>query len=296
MRLDVNPSMSITETLNPYALDTPIDLYLAPGVYFEKLRISHHHLRVFGSLLSPSILSFADYAYKMNTDGLLYNTFRSYTVMILGNYVEFHHIVIENTCGRGEKIGQGVALHILGTNTKFYHCQMKAHQDTLFIGPLPRDLNERYDHFLPLEERHELITHTFFDQCIIEGDVDFIFGSGVALFKECQLHFVGDGYLAAPSTYQEFTYGFIFLKCTVDGHEFTRLSLGRPWRNHAKLHWIDCKFNHLIEHPRYDDWGKTNYHFYESPYVQSPFAHPMNQEEMEQLERYLALHFNCSMK
>ncbi len=296
MRLDVNPSMSIHELLNPFSFDTPIDLYLAPGVYHEKLRIHHHHLRIFGSLLSPSILSYGDYAYKMHEDGLLYNTFRSYTVMVLGHHVEFHHVIIENTCGRGERIGQGVALHILGKDTKFLHCEIKAHQDTIFIGPLPKDLNERYDHFLPLEERHEMNTHSLFYQCNIEGDVDFIFGSGTALFHECHLSFNGNGYLAAPSTYPEFTYGFIFLKCEIDSNHQANVYLGRPWRDYGKLHFIDCTQQGPIEKVRFDDWGKTNYFFYESPYIQSPYAHEVSKEEMEQLKRYLALHFNCSMK
>ncbi len=296
MRLDVNPGMSIHELLKPFSIDTPIDLYLAPGVYHEKLRIEHHQIRIFGSLLSPSILSYGDYAYKMHEDGLLYNTFRSYSVMVLGHHVEFHHVTIENTCGSGERIGQGVALHILGKQTKFYHCDIKAHQDTIFVGPLPKDLNARYDHFLPLEERHEMQTHTLFDHCKIEGDVDFIFGSGTALFHECLISFNGNGYLAAPSTYPEFAYGFIFLKCVIDNNHHTNTLLGRPWRDDGKTHFIDCKYNFSIDHQRYDDWGKTRYFFYEFPYVSSPHSLEMTKEEMEQLKHYLALYFNCSMK
>lgn len=287
MKLYLTPADSIQECLNQYPIDQVLELYLSPGIYLEKLRIKHHHLTICGSNEGKSIISNGDYAYKMHEDGLLYNTFRTYTVMILGDDVKLNNLIIENTCGSGFTIGQGIALSLLGKRTKLHNCTLLGHQDTLFIGPLPRDLNERYDHFLPLEERLDLITHHHFVDCHIEGDVDFIFGSGVALFESCTIKATSKGYIAAPSTYQEFPYGFIFYKSTIISETSEPVYLARPWRDHGSTLFLDCNFQGHFAKDRYDDWDKLSYRFQESPYVKTLLSSALTEEEREQLLKYL---------
>lgn len=293
MKLFIQPGQSIQQLINQYPIDETIDLYLEPGIYHEKLRIYHHHLHLHGSTSGQSIISYGDYAYKMHEDGLLYNTFRTYTMMILGDDVTLDHLVIENTCGSGFTIGQGVALSLCGKRTTLNHCTLRAHQDTLFIGPLPVDLNERYDHFLPLEERSSSITHHHFKDCTIMGDVDFIFGSGVALFESCTVIALSKGYISAPSTYASFPYGFIFIRSMIISRA-NDVYLGRPWRDHGATHFIDCEFQGSFHEKRYDAWDKTHYRFFESPYVPSALSKPLSKEEREQLQAYLHAEWNCS--
>jgi hypothetical protein len=40
-----------------------------------------------------------------------------------------------------QTIGQGVALSLNSKQSYIENCQLIGHQDTLFVGPLPRDLN-----------------------------------------------------------------------------------------------------------------------------------------------------------
>lgn len=41
--------------------------------------------------------------------------------------------------------------------------------------------------------------------------MDFIFGWSTALFKDCTIHSLGDGYVTAPSTDQGKKYGYVLL-------------------------------------------------------------------------------------
>jgi pectinesterase len=72
--------------------------------------------------------------------------------------------------------------------------------------------------------------------CYVEGDVDFIFGRGTAVFEGCRIHSLdrgsatNNGYLTAPSTSIANPYGFLFTRClfTADAPPAS-VYLGRPW-------------------------------------------------------------------
>lgn len=295
--LYLKPTDHIQEILNGYPLNEVLEVHLEPGTYFQKLRIKHNHLKLFGSTDSPSIISYDDYSYKMHEDGLLYNTFRTQTVMILGNHVELHDVTIENSARSGFTIGQAVALSLYGDDISLFNCKLLGHQDTLFLGPLPMDLTERYDHFLPLEERHTKHVHHFFKECYIQGDVDFIFGSSTALFDHCMIVALHQGYITAPSTYSSFPYGLIFNECNIISKSNNQdVLLGRPWREHGSSIFYQCRFEGLFNVKRFHEWDKKIYRFSEYPYQSSPFSKELSKEEIEQLKIYVLKHFNCSIK
>lgn len=141
--LHLKPIDNIQHILDGYPLEAKIEIFLEAGVYHQKLRLKHDHLMIHGSKTGETKICFNDYSYKMHEDGLLYNTFRSETVMILGDHVTLDHLTIENTSGRGFTIGQAVALTLYGNHTNIHHVTLIGSQDTLFIGPLPKDLCER---------------------------------------------------------------------------------------------------------------------------------------------------------
>ena len=43
-------------------------------------------------------------------------------------------------------------------------------------------------------------TRQYYEDCYIEGTVDFIFGKATAVFNRCQIHSRGKGYVTAPAT------------------------------------------------------------------------------------------------
>jgi len=294
--IHVKQNEDIQTILNKYDIFDEISLYLEPGTYYQKLRIKHHYLKIYGSSISDSVISYDDYSYKMHLDGLLYNTFRTETVMILGNHVELHNLTIINTSGSHFTIGQAVALSIYGTNVKLFNTKIIGNQDSLLIGPLPYDLTIRYKGFLNNEELHTNQTHTLIKSSYIEGDVDFIFGSGTAFFDKCRIVSKAKGYMLAPSTYQEFKYGFIFNNCDFINLSNDFVYLARPWREFGAIILYDSRFSGNLNEDRYHDWDKKNIRFHEEPYIKNHISKPLLVEELEQLKHYVLKYFNCSIK
>ena len=77
-----------------------------------------------------------------------------------------------------------------------------------------------------------------FEGCVIEGDVDFIFGPSTAFFHGCEIRSLGTrtahSYVAAPSTNIRTRYGIVFDDCdfTHDGSANARagtFNLARQW-------------------------------------------------------------------
>lgn len=283
IKLHLSPNDSITESLKPYDLNTPITIFLSRGVYIEKLFLNHHHLTIIGESMEDTIISYGDYAYKMHDDGLLYNTFRTSTVTVCGDYVHLENLTIQNTAGSGFTIGQAVALSLYGDQSKVIQCRLLGYQDTLFLGPLPKDLCERYEGFLKPEQLSDKPCVHYLESCEILGDVDFIFGSGTAFFNRCHVISIGKGFIAAPSTECGTRIGFVFYQSVIENKDQSDMILARPWRECGSTHFIDCRFVGHFSMNRYDTWDKENYRFFESPYIPSPFSKELNEEEKGQL-------------
>ena len=283
IKLHLSPEDSITESLKSYSFDEHITLYLRDGIYHEKLYLYHHHLSIIGESLNGTIISYGDYAYKMHEDGLLYNTFRTSTVTVLGHHVHLENLTIENTSGSGFTIGQAIALSLYGDQSRVISCRLLGNQDTLFLGPLPNDLCERYEGFLKPEQLINKPLVHYLESCVILGNVDFIFGSGTAIFNRCHIISTGKGFIAAPSTDCMTSIGFVFYQSVIENQDISAMILARPWRECGSTHFIDCTFLGHFSKERYDTWNKENYRFFESPYISSPFSRELIEEEKGQL-------------
>ena len=134
------------------------------------------------------------------------------------------------------------------------NCTLTSTQDTLFVGPLPPDLIERYEGFLPDELRRGGDMTQCFEDCIIEGTVDFIFGCGNTLFSHCELRSVEDarniGYVAAPAHSQMQQDGFRFVNgiSVEDLNDFTMKCLGTTYdytnvQNLSVLYEASCNYD-----------------------------------------------------
>lgn len=255
---------SFLDNLDPLYIHT---IYLSKGIYRQKIKLSLSNVTIIGEDKDDTKIIFNDYSYKLHVDGLLYNTFRTSTLTITGSNNTLKSLTIENDAGHGPLIGQAIALSIYGNHTTVTNCHIKGNQDTLFIGPLPKDLSLRYAHILPIDERYTLSTLTTIEHSSITGNIDFIFGSGNCIFKSCNLIFNGEGYLAAPSTYPS-DIGFVFYQCHITSlNSSYKVVLARPWRDFGQTTFIDTQFDNLNITQRYDSWDKINFVFREYPYI-----------------------------
>lgn len=297
IKLYVSPLDDIQLLLSAYPLNETIELHLSEGIYYQKLHLAHTHLTVIGHSTKTTKIVYDDYSYKLHQDGLLYNTFRTSTVVVTGDDVTLKNLTIENTSGHGFTIGQAIALSLYGDNSKIINCHLKGYQDTLFLGPLPIDLTKRYDDFLPLSFRHTKPLFHYIYQTTIEGDVDYVFGSGMAYFSYCRFISLDTGYIFAPSTYQSFPYGFIISDSIFESRQAIEPYIARPWRPFGKIILLNNKFIGQIHPNRYEDWDKSDYSFQELPYVASPLSSPISKEEIEQLKAFIKERIkNCSIK
>jgi len=265
-----------------------LHLVLKEGHYFQKIKITGHNIIIEG-LGSPDsvIIDYDDYNYRLHRDGLLFNTFRTQTVTITGSNVTLKNITIKNSAGKGKLIGQALALSIYGNHNKLINCRLLGHQDTLFIGPLPLDLIERYAHILPNDERVASIGKHLLENCYIEGDVDFIFGCGNVLFNRCEIIMTAKGYVAAPSHYDQHQLGFIFNECLIKNISDEPMVLARPWREYGRVTFFNCIIEGLIE-KRYHSWDKKHFFFYEYPYVIDTLNKELSAKDLKHLQTIIS--------
>lgn len=271
----IKPNDSIQTLLNNLNPNESHTIYLSEGIYREKLMIENNNLTFIGVSAYNTQIVFNDYSYKIHEDGLLFNTFRTSTLVITGNNNQFYNLKITNDAGHGPMIGQAISVSIYGINNYFDNCVIDGNQDTLFIGPLPEDLILRYQHILPLSMRKNNVYNNFFKHTTITGNIDFIFGSGNAFFKNCNLISNGSGYITAPSTYKD-QIGFVFKNCVISSTSpEVDIILSRPWRENASTIFLDCSYKTFINPKRYDTWDKSIFYFYEYPYVDNNLSLPI---------------------
>ncbi len=224
----------------------------------SQIHISESNLTIENKTFSGS-----HYARELCDDGQNRGTFRSYTVLVDGDNITFKNCVFENTAGKGEDVGQALALYLDGDNVTLENCILRGHQDTLFLAPLP-DKEIIPGGFLgpkQFTERKRRVYH--FKNCIIEGGVDFIFGGATAYFDSCEFKSVEEGYVFAPSTPKDVSVGFVARNCKFTASEGIKNGscfIARPWRDYGAVEIINCYLGPHINQAGFDDWQKVHAH------------------------------------
>lgn len=137
---------------------------------------------------------------------------------------------------------RATALCVEADNAEFKDCKFVGSQDTLYMGAPVR---------------------AYYKNCVIEGNTDYIFGSGNAVFDACELRFAGysdsavGGYITAArhdkdkwtTAPVEFK-GYLFRGCSITnaakdmaGNEMLSAPgfLGRPWDTEATVTYLNTK-------------------------------------------------------
>lgn len=202
------------------------------GVYKEKIVIpeSKQHISLIGE--EGAILSYDDYAQKLNRFGEEKGTSGSASCYIYGPDFYAENITFENTAG---PVGQAVACFVSADRVYFKKCRFLGFQDTLYT--------------------YRKGSRQYYEDCYIQGTVDFIFGWSVAVFNCCHIHSLGKGYVAAPSTDQHQAYGYVFYDCRLTADEgVEKVYLARPWRPYAKAVFIRCNLGKHITPEGWNNW------------------------------------------
>ena len=101
----------------------------------------------------------------------------------------------------------------------------------------------------------------YFEDCKIEGSVDYVCGNGDVYFNKTTFYTVNKstgaagGVIAAPNTKKSF--GYIFNECTLDGmaNEDGKYRLGRPWASGTIVRMLDTKMLIKPTAVGWDEWS-----------------------------------------
>lgn len=202
------------------------------GEYKEKLIVPASKINVSMIGEEGAVITNDGYAKKLNALGDEMSTSGSSTAYIYAPDFYAENITFANTAGR---VGQAVACFIEGDRVYFKHCRFIGNQDTLYT--------------------YGKESRQYYEDCYVEGTVDFIFGWSTAVFRNCEIHSVGDGYVTAPATDKGKKYGYVFWNCRLTAAPETKsVYLSRPWRPYAQVVYIQCQLGKHILPAGWDNW------------------------------------------
>ncbi len=269
--------------------DKRVTVHIAPGTYREQLLIKTPYLTFIndepdkGEVLLTWYYGIGYVYYSSgNSDGNYYNIQRAYDkyekkiadrwgtavrLMSAAKGFRAENITFENSFNRyltEEEIADGVvpsggeainlqrnyaldvqsgaaveraaAMCVEADQAEFYNCKFLSSQDTLYIN---EDIN----------------LHAYFKNCLVEGQTDYIFGSGNVVFDGCELRWKGyssnskGGYLTALRTgYDDNgkTTGrdYLFRNCAITANPKLTVTtgyLGRNWGPNAAATFLNTK-------------------------------------------------------
>jgi hypothetical protein len=244
----VNTYDTIQAALNvaPTSSKTNATIFIYPGVYEEQLILNKSGHTIFRGYSSATddysqnqvTIQFShgvstQAATGSNTDGA--------TVYAKGNYFHGFNINFRNNNGTQQDIA---SLGFAVQSSKFaslYGCQIYGNQDTLAVSG-----------------------NLFTFKTYIEGNVDFIYGSGSAYFLDSTISPNEDGIsiTAHKRTTNTTNVAFVFDQCKLQpapgSGPFKNVGLGRPWNSFARVAFIDCEFDSMIPAVGWNYWSKSN--------------------------------------
>ena len=136
---------------------------------------------------------------------------------------------------------RSAAILIEAVRTEFFNCKFLGSQDTLYTG---------YNSAAQKAENNPYANESlrsYFRNCHIEGNTDFIFGDGDVVFENCEITFAGyttegvsGGYYTAARTTSK--KGYLFYNCVLNSDQNYFVGqgyLGRPWGKDARVAFVN---------------------------------------------------------
>lgn len=230
----INDAIALVRAYSP----VPLEIFIKNGVYREKVVVPAWvtNITFRGESRENTVITYDDYSGKFVSpdtvnNKLKHTTFTTYTVWVQGNDVTITNLTISNTAGR---VGQAVALHVDGDRFIIRDCNLLGNQDTLLTA---NDASRQ-----------------LYENCLIEGTTDFIFGPATAVFFRCTIRSLSDSYITAASTSRQQKFGYVFMECDLVSGGGKKVYLGRPWRAYARTVFLNCNLGEHIRPEGWENW------------------------------------------
>ena len=240
------------------------EIFVKCGVYRERVVIHRDGLRLMGEAEETTVITYSACARDTGPDGREKGTFLSFSVLTAAQDVQMENLTVRNDAGDGSVAGQAVALYAAGDRGVFRRCRFIACQDTLFCGPVMEkvlaEIAPRKAGRVPcvpsVGDCPDTYARQYFEDCFIQGDIDFIFGSYRCWFEGCTLRMnPRGGWYTAANTPQDQPFGFVFRRCRLTGDcRDGAAYLGRPWRKGAAVVFWDCEMDDCVSPQGFADW------------------------------------------
>ena len=235
-------------------------IHIRPGTYREVVEISNPNVRLIGDSAKPqdTVIVFDKSA------GAAGGTFKTATVSVTGDNFYAEGITFQNDFSiknpEATQGAQAVALSMRGDRAVLRHVRILGAQDTLFAAA--KSCASDTGPCVPARQ--------YFDDCYIEGHVDFVFGDSKAVFHNCEIHGIAHKtvYLTAQSKrYPDQESGYVFDHCRVTAdQQVQNLFLGRPWRPYATVVFLNSDLEAKIAPGGWSEWHAGETHSLDTAY------------------------------
>lgn len=240
---------SVQEAINTAPMRTGANdprwvIFVKAGTYRERIYVQRErgNITVLGEDAAKTVITYDLHASLPGPDGKIIGTFRTPTVQIDGDGMIWENITLANDAGEpgprpgAPAVSQALALRVDGDRVIFRRCRFLGWQDTILVN----------------RGRH------YFEDCYIEGHVDFIFGAATAFFNRCHIHVLKNGYITAASTPEGQPHGFVFADCRITGRDGAKTYLGRPWRVYAQTVFLRTEMSDAVLPEGWHNWNKPD--------------------------------------
>lgn len=238
----------------PFGTVGPIEFTLRKGFYEEINRIpaGKSNLVFIGEGCLESVITYAN-----NNSFQLANAGTGSRIMFYagGNDCTFKNIWLANSTPQGGS--QAEAIRVQGSRIILDNCKLTSYQDTILINTANTSAG-------------------YFNKCLVQGDVDFIWGSGIGFFDKCELRAMqrsgNSGGIYTQARTGAGVYGLIFRDCDITKSHpsvTNNWTLSRdantsgPFGNVA---WLNCRMDDHIAAVGWTDGGladKSTLRFWE---------------------------------
>ncbi|GAB2500209.1 pectinesterase family protein [Nocardiopsis aegyptia] len=247
---------------------------IGAGVYREPVVVATSDLTLVGATGDPRdvVITYDRASGLPKPGGGTWGTSGSASVVISGDDVHTRDLTFENSFLREEHpevtSTQAVAVRTTGDRLVFDNVRFLGHQDTLYAN----------------SPNTESTSRQYYRNCYVEGDVDFVFGRGTAVFHGCEIRSLDrgsdsdNGYVTAPSTPPEQEFGFLFTEsCFTSDAPAESVYLGRPWVPSSAP---DARPQALIR----DSW--MGRHFKEQGWIEMSSGHDWRQFQLREFDNH----------
>jgi pectin methylesterase-like acyl-CoA thioesterase len=227
---------------------------VAPGVYREVLNVTKPNIHIRSPYSDPTRTVIV----SGKSAGTAGGTFNSATVNVRADNFTAENVTFANdfnaTHPQEPQGSQALALLVTGDRAVFRNVRLLGNQDTLYVGSRGRD---------GASGGPSVPTRQYFSNCYIEGNVDFIFGDGDAVFENCEIHSTPHsiGFVTAQGRQRAGDDStFVFDHCRLTAEPgVTNVWLGRPWRPYASVVFLNTQMGSHIQPAGWREWhpGET---------------------------------------